>query len=206
MAKKDIFEEYAQLEEYASAEDISRVRAELLTCPELNTSLAGTIIELDKNFAKSILITTSDMVDEQGLVFDAFIFAAANYVAQASINKEFSVVIGSKCFFYAPLKLGDVLELEAHALFDETSKKRDVKVVGHVKEIKMFEATIQVVSIDEHIFKLKRPPLNTAKAAENPDSPTSTVNPEAISIISIFTQINHQGVILISTQFLGQSL
>ena len=181
MAKKDIFEEYAQLEEYASAEDISRVRAELLTCPELNTSLAGTIIELDKNFAKSILITTSDMVvDEQGLVFDAFIFAAANYVAQASINKEFSVVIGSKCFFYAPLKLGDVLELEAHALFDETSKKRDVKVVGHVKEIKMFEATIQVVSIDEHIFKLKRPPLNTAKEAENPDSPTSTVNPEAI--------------------------
>ncbi|WP_072222670.1 hypothetical protein [Campylobacter coli] len=181
MAKKDIFEEYAQLEEYASAEDISRVRAELLTCPELNTSLAGTIIELDKNFAKSILITTSDMVvDEQGLVFDAFIFAAANYVAQASINKKFSVVIGSKCFFYAPLKLGDVLELEAHALFDETSKKRDVKVVGHVKEIKMFEATIQVVSIDEHIFKLKRPPLNTAKAAENPDSPTSTVNPEAI--------------------------
>lgn len=181
MAKKDIFEEYAQLEEYASAEDISRVRAELLTCPELNTSLAGTIIELDKIFAKSILITTSDMVvDEQGLVFDAFIFAAANYVAQASINKEFSVVIGSKCFFYAPLKLGDVLELEAHALFDETSKKRDVKVVGHVKEIKMFEATIQVVSIDEHIFKLKRPPLNTAKAAENPDSPTSTVNPEAI--------------------------
>ncbi|EPX1960620.1 TPA: PaaI family thioesterase [Campylobacter coli] len=181
MAKKDIFEEYAQLEEYASAENISRVRAELLTCPELNTSLAGTIIELDKNFAKSILITTSDMVvDEQGLVFDAFIFAAANYVAQASINKEFSVVIGSKCFFYAPLKLGDVLELEAHALFDETSKKRDVKVVGHVKEIKMFEATIQVVSIDEHIFKLKRPPLNTAKAAENPDSPTSTVNPEAI--------------------------
>ncbi|EAH5499856.1 PaaI family thioesterase [Campylobacter coli] len=181
MAKKDIFEEYAQLEEYASAEDISRVRAELLTCPELNTSLAGTIIELDKNFAKSILITTSDMVvDEQGLVFDAFIFAAANYVAQASINKEFSVVIGSKCFFYAPLKLGDVLELEAHALFDGTSKKRDVKVVGHVKEIKMFEATIQVVSIDEHIFKLKRPPLNTAKAAENPDSPTSTVNPEAI--------------------------
>ncbi|MGQ2588333.1 hypothetical protein [Campylobacter coli] len=181
MAKKDTFEEYAQLEEYASAEDISRVRAELLTCPELNTSLAGTIIELDKNFAKSILITTSDMVvDEQGLVFDAFIFAAANYVAQASINKEFSVAIGSKCFFYAPLKLGDVLELEAHALFDETSKKRDVKVVGHVKEIKMFEATIQVVSTDEHIFKLKRPPLNTAKAAENPDSPTSTVNPEAI--------------------------
>ncbi|WP_038814564.1 hypothetical protein [Campylobacter jejuni] len=182
MAKKDNFEEYVQLEEYASAEDISRVKAELLTCPELNTSLAGTIIEIDKNYAKSILLTTNEMVvDDQGLIFDAFVFAAANYVAQASINKEFSVIIGSKCFFYAPLKLGDVLELEAHALFDETSKKRDVKVVGHVREIKMFEGTIQVVSTDEHIFKLKRPPLNTAKPAENQEQNTKINNPEAVA-------------------------
>ncbi|HDZ5147507.1 TPA: hypothetical protein RTH34_000032 [Campylobacter jejuni] len=182
MAKKDNFEEYAQLEEYASAEDISRVKAELLTCPELNTSLTGTIIEIDKNYAKSILITTSEMVaDDQALIFDAFIFAAANYVAQASINKEFSVIIGSKCFFYAPLKLGDVLELEAHALFDETSKKRDVKVVGHVKEIKMFEGTIQVVSTDEHIFKLKRPPLSTAKPIENQEQDAKINNPEAMA-------------------------
>ncbi|HDZ5086363.1 TPA: hypothetical protein RTH13_000205 [Campylobacter jejuni] len=182
MAKKDNFEENIQLEEYASAEDISRVKAELLTCPELNTSLAGTIIEIDKNYAKSVLITTNEMVaDDQALIFDAFIFAAANYVAQASINKEFSVIIGSKCFFYAPLKLGDVLELEAHALFDETSKKRDVKVVGHVKEIKMFEGTIQVVSTDEHIFKLKRPPLSTAKPAENQEQDNKINNPEGMA-------------------------
>lgn len=182
MAKKDNFEEYAQLEEYASAEDISRVRAELLTCPELNTSLAGTIIEIDKNYAKSILITTSEMVaDEQGLIFDAFVFAAANHVAQAAINKEFSVIIGSKCFFYAPLKLGDVLELEARALFDESSKKRDVKVMGHVKEIRMFEGTLQIVSTEEHIFKLKRPPLNTAKTEENQEQGAKINNPEAVA-------------------------
>ncbi|MBM0637360.1 hypothetical protein LNU06_04880 [Campylobacter sp. VicNov18] len=180
MAKKDNFEEYTQLEEYASIEDISRVKTELLTCPELNSSLAGTIIEINKNYAKSILITTNEMVvDDQGLIFDAFIFAAANYVAQASVNKEFSVVLGTKCFFYAPLKLGDVLELEASALFDETSKKRDVKVIGHVKEIKMFEGTIQIVSTDEHIFKLKRPPLQTAKPKENPTSKIN--NPEAVA-------------------------
>ncbi len=182
MAKKDSFEEYAQLEEYASAENISRVRTELLSCPELNNSLAGTIIEIDKNYAKSILITTREMiVDDQGLIFDAFIFAAANYVAQASINKQFSVIIGSKCFFYAPLKFGDVLELEAHALFDETSKKRDVKVVGHVKEIKIFEGTIQIVNTDEHIFKLKRPPLNSVKPIENQEEATTINNPEAVA-------------------------
>ncbi|MBZ7954460.1 MULTISPECIES: hypothetical protein [Campylobacter] len=183
MAKKDNFEDYVQLEEYASQENLSKVRSELTTCLELNTSVAGTIIEIDKNFAKSILITTNDMVvDEHGLIFDAFIFAAANYVAQAAINKEFSVVIGTKCFFYAPLKIGDILELEAHALFDETSKKRDVKVVGYTKDIKIFEGTIQIVTTEEHIFNLKRPPLNSTKdTQQGENSNTSNVNPDAMA-------------------------
>ncbi|MBZ7927958.1 hypothetical protein ACD575_07230 [Campylobacter sp. LH-2024] len=183
MAKKDNFEDYVQLEEYVSQENLSKVRSELITCLELNTSVAGTIIEIDKNFAKSILITTNDMVvDEHGLIFDAFIFAAANYVAQAAINKEFSVVIGSKCFFYAPLKIGDVLQLEAHALFDETSKKRDVRVIGYTKDIKMFEGTIQIVTTDEHIFNLKRPPVNSVKDTQQEEkSNTSGVNPDAMA-------------------------
>ncbi|MBZ7933297.1 hypothetical protein [Campylobacter molothri] len=183
MAKKDNFEDYVQLEEYVSQENLSKVRSELTTCLELNTSVAGTIIEIDKNFAKSILITTNDMVvDEHGLIFDAFIFAAANYVAQAAINKEFSVVIGSKCFFYAPLKIGDVLQLEAHALFDETSKKRDVRVIGYTKDIKMFEGTIQIVTTDEHIFNLKRPPVNSVKDTQQEEkSNTSGVNPDAMA-------------------------
>lgn len=165
MAKKDgNFDDYAQIEQYASQEEIAQAKAELVTCPGLSNSIAGVIIEVSKNHAKSVMITTPDMVvDSQGLVFDAFVFAAANYVAQAAVNREFSVLIGSKCFFYAPLKVGDVLELEARALFDESSKKRDVKVLGHVKEIKIFEATLQLVSTDDHIFNLKRPPLSATK-------------------------------------------
>ncbi|KAA6224697.1 MULTISPECIES: hypothetical protein [unclassified Campylobacter] len=178
MAKKEQnYEEFAQLEEFATQEDITRVKSELLVCPELNTAVSGTIIELSKNHAKSVLITAPDMiVDDQGLVFDGYIFAAANYVAQAAINKEYSVLIGSRCFFYAPLKLGDVLELEAHALFDETSKKRDVRVVGHVKEIKVFESTLQIVVTDEHIFRLKRPPSTTNAKSEEEAAETIAVN------------------------------
>lgn len=180
MAKKDIFEEYAQLEEYTSQEELTRIKSELVTCPELNISSTGVIIELSKNYAKSILLTEASMaVDEQGLVFDGFIFSAANYAAQAAINREFSVLIGSKCFFYAPLKVGDVLELEARAFFDETSKKRDVKIVGHVKEIKIFEATLQIVSTDEHIFKLKRPPLSKAKQQE--EKTAQATSPEVMA-------------------------
>lgn len=182
MAKKDNFEEYAQLEEYASQEDISRIKSELVTCPDLNNSLSGTIVELSKNYAKSILITSPEMiVDDQGLIFDAFIFSAANYVAQAAINKEYSVLIGSKCFFYAPLKLGDVLELEAHALFDDSSKKREVKIIGHVSEIKIFEANLQIVTMDDHIFKLKRPVSNTTKQEAQTNENGENANPEAMA-------------------------
>lgn len=184
MAKNNAFEEYAQLEEYVSQEDVNRIRAELLTCPDLNNSLVGTICELSKNYAKSIMITSSEMIsDNQGLIFDAFVFAAANYVAQAAINKSYSVLIGSKCFFYAPLKLGDVLILEAHALFDDSSKKREVKVIGHVKDIKIFESSMQIVSTDEHIFKLKRPPKAVPKQEQNSkgDSAMPGANPQAIA-------------------------
>ncbi len=176
MAKRDSnFDEYAQLEEYASQEEIAQAKSELLACPDINNSITGTIISVSKNRAKSVMITTSDMVvDSQGLVFDAFVFAAANYVAQAAVNKEFSVLIGSKCFFYAPLKIGDILELEAQALFDESSKKRDVKVLGLVKEIKIFEATLQLVSTEEHVFKLKRPPLSTAGTRERQNNEEQT--------------------------------
>lgn len=180
--KKNNFEELTQLEEYASNEEISRIKSELLTSPEVNNSLVGTVVALSKNYAKSVLITNAEMVvDEQGLIMDAFIFAAANYVAQAAINKEFSVLIGSRCYFYAPLKLGDILELEAQALFDESSKKRDVKIVGFVKEIKIFEANIQIVCTEEHIFNLKRP-LSASKPAEDA-SDIGKTNPEAMAAV-----------------------
>lgn len=180
--KKENFDENSQLEEFVSQEDMARIKTELVTCPEANNSLVGTITALSKNYAKSVLITNSEMViDEQGLVMDAFIFAAANYVAQAAINKEFSVLIGTRCYFYAPLKIGDVLELEAHALFDESSKKRSVKVIGNVKEIKMFEANIQIVCTDEHIFKLKRPSTQAVQQEEASQAPASNINPETMA-------------------------
>ncbi|MCW1360102.1 hypothetical protein [Campylobacter sp. CCS1377] len=179
MLKNNNFEEYAQLEEYVSQEDASRIKSELFTCPEINNSLSGFISELSKNHAKSVLITTPEMVvDDHGLIHSAFVFAAANYVAQAAVNKEFSLLISSKTFFYAPLKLGDVLELEAHALFDESSKKREVKVLGHVKEIKIFEANMQVVVTEEHIFKLKRPPTNNNVKNEE-SNPNANLNPSS---------------------------
>ncbi|TXE78895.1 hypothetical protein FPD46_07610 [Campylobacter peloridis] len=145
------------IEELIDPEELNRIKSELITCPDINNALAGSISHIEKNFAKGILITTDEMaVDELGLVHSGFVFNAANYIAQAAINKEFSVLIGSRSFFYAPLKVGDILNLEASALFSDDSRKREVKVVGFVNEIKIFDASFQVVTTEEHIFKLKQ--------------------------------------------------
>lgn len=187
---KQNFDEFTQIEQYASQEDITRIKAELVTCPEINTSLFGTIIELSKNHAKSVLITGPEMViDDMGLIHDSFVFNAASYVAQAAINKEFSVIISARNSFYAPLKLGDVLLLEAQALFDETSKKREVRVAGHVKEIKVFEASMQIVVTEEHIFKLKRPP-STKNQAEQEEKKLSAQAIQAPSTLEVLNAVS----------------
>ncbi|AJC87474.1 hypothetical protein [Campylobacter insulaenigrae] len=149
------------IEELIDPEELNRIKTELITCPNINNNLAGSISHIEKNFAKGILITTGDMaVDDLGLVHSGFVFNAANYIAQAAINKQFSVLIGSRSFFYAPLKVGDILNLEANALFSDDARKREVKVVGFVNEIKIFDASFQVITTEEHIFKLKQTQTN----------------------------------------------
>lgn len=165
------------IEELIDPEELNRIKSELITCPGINNSLAGNISHIEKNFAKGILITTDEMsVDELGLVHSGFIFNAANYIAQAAINKEFSVLIGSRSFFYAPLKVGDILNLEATALFNEDSRKREVKVVGFVNEIKIFDASFQVVTTEEHIFKLKQSGTSSSSQQEKNDQ----ANPQEV--------------------------
>ncbi|TKX29381.1 hypothetical protein CQA38_04685 [Campylobacter sp. MIT 12-5580] len=178
------FDDFTQLEQYVSQEELAHIKTELMTCPEINNALCGTICELSKNHAKSIFISSPEMaIDDQGLIFEGFVFAAANYVAQAAINKEYSIIISARSSFYAPLKLGDVLILEAQALFDETSKKREIRVIGHVNDIKVYEASMQAVVTEQHIFKLKRPPSNVTQApAAEEENPAPAVSPDAAAL------------------------
>lgn len=173
---KNIGGTFVNIEELIDQDEINRVKSEMVTCPDINNTFAGTIADIELNYAKGLLITTTEMiVDDLGLIHSGFIFNAASYVAQAAINNEYSVVIGSKSYFYAPLKLGDILELEAKALFNDNSRKREIKVVGQVKEIKVFEASFQMITTDDHIFNLKRPVQNEAKKNDDDNNvPTAS--------------------------------
>jgi len=128
---------------------------DLITHAKIKTSLAGNLTELKKGFAKVVLQTTSEMiVDEFGLIHSGFIFGSAEYAAVACINEENVVVIGCRSKFFAPAKLGDIIEFEAKGRFEE-ARKREIKVVGKINEIKVFEGVFQAILLEKHILQTK---------------------------------------------------
>ena len=122
----------------------------------INSTLCGGIINMKPNYAKTALVTSDEMVfDDEKLIHGGFIFGAAEWAAHVAINTQYSVTISAKVNLYAPAKVGDLIEFEAQAYFEE-SKTREIKVVGTIKDIKVFEGTYQVVILEEHIFKLQQ--------------------------------------------------
>lgn len=136
-------------------EDISLFVDELKTHRDLKPRYSGIITDLKKGYSKVQLTTTSDMtLDQEGLIHSGFVYLAADYAASVAINEENLIVIGSKIGFYAPAKLGDIIEFEAKSRFEDT-KKREVQVIGKISDIKVFEGTFQLVILDDHIFNIK---------------------------------------------------
>ena len=131
------------------------IKDELKSHKKLRTSISGKIIFLEKGHSKTTLQTTKEMVvDDLGLIHSGFIFSGAEYAALVSINQENLVAIGSKCKFLAPAKEGDTIEFEAVAKFED-SRKREVKVTGHINDIKIFDGIFQIVILEQHILKTK---------------------------------------------------
>lgn len=154
-------------------EDENPFRNELKTSVAIKLNLSGVVTELKKSHAKTKLFTIEEMVcDLEGLIHSGFVFSAANYAALASINEEFCVSINARINFFAPVRLGDIVEFDAQAYFDE-ARKRDVRVVGKVRDIKVFEGTFQFVVLEEHVFLAqqkniqKEAALRRAKNKEN---------------------------------------
>ena len=114
----------------------------------------GRLVEITENGAKVVLETTEEMaVDEEGLVHGGFTFGAADFCAMASVNEPYVVLVkATNCEFLAPVKVGDVVEFEGEILMKE-KRKVEVKVVGTLNEIKVFEGLFSCVVLDKHVLK-----------------------------------------------------
>lgn len=137
----------------------SESKNNIISCPTINNELCGNITEIDENKANLQIKITSELIaDSEGLAHNGFIYSSAAYVAQVAINKKNTCVIGSKSSYYAPAKVGDILNFEANARFDN-SKKREVVVKAFIRDICVFEGIFQVLVTDEHILKMQKSEL-----------------------------------------------
>ena len=114
----------------------------------------GRLIKITENGAKVLLETTPDMaVDEEGLVHGGFTFGAADFCAMASVNEPYVVLVkATNCEFMAPVKVGDKVEFVGEILMKE-KRKVEVKVIGTLNEIKVFEGLFSCVILDNHVLK-----------------------------------------------------
>jgi len=120
----------------------------------INHRYSGELEELKEGYAKVCLVTNDEMrVDSYGLVHGGFIFCAGDFAAMAAVNDPNVVLASSSSSFLSPVRVGDEVVFEA-TVRHKDGRKREVKVVGSVLEIKVFEATLKTVVLDKHILKL----------------------------------------------------
>ena len=125
---------------------------------KLNTHLKfqkkfGRLVELKEDSAKVILETTEEMlVDGKGLIHGGFIFGAADFCAIATVNEPFVFLVRSQSEFMAPVKVGDIVEFVSGVLIKE-KRKQEIKVIGYLNEIKVFEGVFGCVVLDKHVLK-----------------------------------------------------
>jgi len=164
-------DELEENSEDTSLEDASSdLHDNLKTHQKIKNIYVGNLTALSKSGAKVILQTTHDMtVDELGLVHNGFIFGAAEYAAVCAINEENVVIIGCRSKFFAPARLGDIITFEAKGRFEE-ARKREIKVIGIINEIKVFEGVFQAVLLEHHILETK---LDELQANFSPKELTS---------------------------------
>lgn len=159
------FEDELEISDDISLDSSNFLNDDIKTHSKIKSTLVGNLVELAKNTSKVVLQTTNEMsVDEFGLVHSGFIFGSAEYAAVAAVNEANVVVIGCRSKFFAPAKVGDLISFEAKGRFED-ARKREIKVIGMINEIKVFEGIFQAVLLERHILQTK---IDELQASFNP--------------------------------------
>jgi len=146
----EIEDEELEIHDYSDEDEVF-----VKTHERVNHDLNGEIVKLELGKVKLKLETIAEMVaDEAGLIHGGFIFSAADYAAMVAVNEKNVVLVASDCQFLSPVKYGDVVNFTAKVRHKE-GRKRNVHVVAHVLDIKVFEGEFKTVITERHVLKLK---------------------------------------------------
>jgi len=119
----------------------------------IDNALCGKVTKTEANYAEVLLHTTQQMTaDSQGLVHGGFVFGAADYVAMVAVNDPLVVLGSATSKFLAPVKVGDVVLLNARVVL-EKGRKKEVLVEGYVKDNVVFEGSFATFVLDKHVLE-----------------------------------------------------
>ena len=119
---------------------------------KIDTNISGKCIELKKDYAK-IKLTTKEFMcaDSAGLIHGGFIFSSADYCAMLAVNNPNVVLAKSTTKFIAPVKIEDIVILEARVVSSDGFKS-EVEVIATVNEKVVFKGTFFTATLKKHIF------------------------------------------------------
>jgi len=121
----------------------------------INHALSGEIVKMEDGYVEVLLTTIPEMLaDDIGLIHGGFIFSAADFAAMAAVNEKNVVLVASDCQFLSPVKIRDEVLFVARVRHKE-GRKRNIHVVGHVLDIKVFEGEFKTVITEKHVLRLK---------------------------------------------------
>jgi len=119
---------------------------------KIDNKISGNCIELKQNYAKVELNTKEFMcADKQGLIHGGFIFSSADYCAMLAINDPNVVLAKSNTKFIAPVRLNDIVILEAKVITSDGFKS-EVQVSAFVNEKEVFKGSFFTATLKKHIF------------------------------------------------------
>jgi acyl-coenzyme A thioesterase PaaI-like protein len=118
-----------------------------------NPNLLGTPIKIvtGKEANVELLAVIEMAVDARGLIHGGFTFGLADYAAMLAVNQPFVVLVGSKCKFLSPVRVGDnmIAQAKVTAIND---RRWDVDVDVCVGDERVFTGIFNCYVLDNHVL------------------------------------------------------
>jgi hypothetical protein len=119
----------------------------------LSTNYYGDLVYI--KHSKACIHFTPDKsmaIDNYDMIHSGFTDSAGQFCALASVNHPNAIISQTTTEFLSPIKLGMTIVLTAKSSYHNLSR-RNVKVIGTYSDMIVYESSVEILLLDEHIFE-----------------------------------------------------
>ncbi len=139
----------SETSETATRNDFDLITETLQTHIQIKENHSYELLSHKSGFAKVSLKTKlTEKIDDTNYVYEASIFSCANFCAMAAVNTKGNHLISAKAEFLSPVKTTDKEVVFEAVATTNSSGKKQVKVVGTVNDLIVFEGSFITLKLD----------------------------------------------------------